>query len=83
MSVITFSFLSFFTLTVPLSPTRCINGNQQIVGVNHTKLWEVTCDGLVSHVAILLVASYYGNRRQATALGSDIPLLLKVLNIGA
>ena len=54
------------TLTVPLStqvykwkPGNCF-------GDNLTKCWEVTCDGLVSHpggVEILLVASYYRNRR--------------------
>ena len=41
-----------------LSHSRSINGYQQTVR-------EVTCDGLASHpggVAILLVASCYGNR---------------------
>ena len=52
------------TLIVPLStqeykwvPTNCQG--------NLTKCWEITCDGLASHpgrVAILLVASCYGNR---------------------
>ena len=58
------SWARHFTLTVPLStqeykwvPVNC-QGNQK-------KCWEVTCDGLASHpggVAILLVASCYGNR---------------------
>ena len=53
-----------FTLTVPLSiqenklvPANCWG--------NLTKCWVVTCDGLASHpggIAILLVASCYGNR---------------------
>ena len=58
------SWARHFILTVPLSiqeykwvPANCQG--------NLTKCWEVTCDGLVSHsggVAILLVASCYGNR---------------------
>ena len=57
------SWAKHFTLTVPLSTQeyRSINGYQG----NLTKCWEVTCDGLASHpggVAILLVASCYGNR---------------------
>ena len=58
------SWARHFTLTVSLStqeykwlPANCQG--------NHTKCLEVTCDGLASHpggVAILLVASCYGNR---------------------
>ena len=58
------SWASYFTLTVPLStqeyewvPANCQG--------NLTKCWEVTYNGLASHpggVAILLVASCYGNR---------------------
>ena len=47
------SWARHFTLTVPLSTQG-----------NLMKFWEVTCDGLASHqggVAILLVASCYGN----------------------
>ena len=57
------SWARHFTLTVPLStqeyewvPANCQG--------NLAKCWEVTCDGLASHpggVAILLVASFYGN----------------------
>ena len=42
-----------------LSPPRCINGYQQIVGKNLTNYGEVTCDGLASRpgeVEILLAA---------------------------
>ena len=41
-------------------------GTSKLLGDNLTKSWEVTCDGLISHpggVEILLVASYYRNRR--------------------
>ena len=45
------------TLSQCLSPPKCINDNL-------TKCWDVTCNGLVSHlVEILLVASFYRNRR--------------------
>ena len=48
-----------------LSPPRCINGSQQIVGENLTNCREVTCDGPASHpgeIKILLAASCYRNR---------------------
>ena len=52
-----------------LSNPKC--GSQNIgvancFGDNLTKYWEITCNGLVSHtggVEILLVSSYYANRR--------------------
>ena len=58
------SWARYFTLTVPLSTQeyKWVPANCQ---GNLTKCWEVTCDGLASHpggVAILLVASCYGNR---------------------
>ena len=57
-------FLGKTSLTVPLSTQeyKWVPANFQ---GNLTKCWEVTCDGLESHpggVAILLVASCYGNR---------------------
>ena len=48
-----------------LPPPRSINGYRQIVGVNLTNYWKVTCEGLASRlggVEILLAASCYGNR---------------------
>ena len=45
-----------------LSPTRCINGYQQIAGENLTNCRGVTCDGLASHpgeVEVLLAASFW------------------------
>ena len=69
------SWARHFTLTAPFSaqeykwvPANC-QGSQM-------KCWEITCDGLASHpggVAILLVASCYGNwdkLRQCGRLGS-------------
>ena len=58
------SWARHFTLTVPLSTQeyKWVPANCQ---VNLTKSWEATCDGLVPRpggVAILLVASCYGNR---------------------
>ena len=58
------SWARHFTLTVPLSTQeyKWVPANCQ---GNLTKCCEVTCDGLASHpggVAILLVASCYGNR---------------------
>ena len=58
------SWARHFTLTVPLSTQeyKWVQANCQ---GNQMKCWEVTCDGLASHpggVAILLVASCYGNR---------------------
>ena len=57
------SWARHFNPTVPLSTQeyKWVPANCQ---GNLTKFWEVTCDGLASHpgcVAILLVASCYGN----------------------
>ena len=66
-----------------LSPPRCINGYQQIVGGNLTNCGEVTCDGLTSRpgkVEILPAATCYRIRdklRQLWAsLGSKVSLSL-------
>ena len=58
------SWARHFTLTEPLSTQeyKWVPANCQ---GNLTKCWEVTSDGLASHlegVVILLVASRYGNR---------------------
>ena len=46
-----------------LSPPRCINGYQQLLGENLTNCGEVTCNGLASHPGeVLLAASCYRNR---------------------
>ena len=69
------SWARHFTLTVPLS-TQEYNWVPVNCQGNLTKCWGVTCDGLASHpggVAILLVASCYGNRdklRRCGPLGS-------------
>ena len=58
-----------------LSPPRCINGYQQIVGGNLTNCAEVTCDGLASRpgeVDILLVASCYRNRDKLRQLWASL-----------
>ena len=58
------SWARHFTLTVPLS-TQEYKWVLATCQGNLTKCLEVTCDGLASHpggVAILLVASCYGNR---------------------
>ena len=60
------SWARHFTLIVPLSPPRCINGYRRI----YCRGGGVPCDGLASHPEggregrggeILLVASSYGN----------------------
>ena len=69
------SWARHFTLTVPLSTQeyKWVPANCQ---GNLTKCWKVTCDKLASHpggVAILLVASCYGNwdkLRRCGPLGS-------------
>ena len=58
------SWERYFTLTVPLSTQEYKWAPANCQG-NLPKCWGVTCDGLASHpgeVAILLVASCYGNR---------------------
>ena len=63
------SWARHFILTVPLSTQEYIGKNNKWVLVNCqgnlTKCWKVTCNRLAYHpggVAILLVASCYGNR---------------------
>ena len=75
VSIVLCSWARHFTLAAPLSTKeyKWVPANCQ---ENLMKCWGVTCDGLASHpggVAILLVASCYGNRdklRRCGPLGS-------------
>ena len=63
-----------------LSPPRCINGYQRIVGENLTICGGLTCDGLASRpgvVEILPAASCYRNRDKLRHQWALRPLRLR------
>ena len=65
-----------------LSPPRCTNGYQRIVGENLTICGGVTCDGLASRpgeVEILPAASCYRNRDKLRHQWALWPLRLRFL----
>ena len=66
-----------------LSPPRCTNGYQRIVGENLTIFGGVTCDGLASRpgeVEILPAASCYRNRDKLRHQWALRPLRLRYCN---